>query len=207
MTDTTIIEAEHGADQGMQQPTQGTLEHLDPHELALETNVRDDAALIADFVDSVREHGVINPIVAVRGDDGVVRVRAGQRRTLAAREVGLPTVPVYVRPATSGDQKAQVAERVAEQIVENDHRQALTDAQRATGIQQMLDAGVSASKAAKILSVPRETVKAAATAAGSAAAMEALSSGQLSLSEAAVLTEFIVMWTHAWVGCQSTVVE
>jgi hypothetical protein len=55
MTDTTIIEAEHGADEGMQQPTQGTLEHLDPHELALEPNVRDDAALIADFVDSVRE--------------------------------------------------------------------------------------------------------------------------------------------------------
>jgi ParB family transcriptional regulator, chromosome partitioning protein len=84
---TTIIEAEHGADEGMQQPTQGTLEHLDPHELTLETNVRDDAALIADFVDSVREHGVINPIVAVRGDDGVVRVRAGQRRTVPGKLV------------------------------------------------------------------------------------------------------------------------
>lgn len=40
----------------------------------LETNVRDDAALIADFVDSVREHGVINPIVAVRGDDWKIAV-------------------------------------------------------------------------------------------------------------------------------------
>ena len=51
----------------------------------LETNVRDDAALIADFVDSVREHGVINPIVAVRGDDGVVRVRSGQRRAFPGK--------------------------------------------------------------------------------------------------------------------------
>ena len=100
----------------------GTLEHLDPHTLELETNVRDDAALDADFVASIKEHGVLNPIAAVRGHDGVVRVRAGQRRTLAAREAGLTSVPVYVRPAGATDDKAQVVERVSEQIVENDRR-------------------------------------------------------------------------------------
>jgi hypothetical protein len=46
----------------------------------------------------------------------------GQRRTLAARQAALSTVPVYVRPTSGGDEKAQVAQRVAEQIVENDHR-------------------------------------------------------------------------------------
>jgi ParB family chromosome partitioning protein len=80
----------------------------------------------------------------------VVRVRAGQRRTLAAREPGLATIPVYVRQVTDGDEKTQVVERVAEQIVENDQRQALTDAQRVRGIQQMLDAGVPVTKVAKI---------------------------------------------------------
>ena len=104
---------------------------------------RDDAALDADFVASVKQHGLTNPIVAVRTADGVVRVRAGQRRTLAARECGLATIPVYVRRVTDGegDEKAQAVERVAEQIVENDQRQALADAQRVRGIQQLLDAG------------------------------------------------------------------
>ena len=168
-----------------------TLEHLDPTTLELETNVRDDAALDADFVASIAEHGVLNPIVAVRGADGVVRVRAGQRRTLAAREAGRKTVPVYVRPSSADqDEKAQTVERLSEQIVENDQRRALTDAQRARGIQQMLDAGVSVTKVAKKLGTARDTVKTAATAAGSAAAMNALDSGQLSLAEAAILSEF-----------------
>ena len=168
----------------------GTLEHLDPHTLELEANVRDDAALDADFVASIKEHGVLSPIAAVRGHDGVVRVRAGQRRTLAAREAGLTSVPVYVRPAGATDDKAQVVERVSEQIVENDRRRELTEAQRARGIQQMLDAGASVTKVAKKLSIGRDTVKSVATAAGSQAAMEALDAGQLSLSEAAVLSEF-----------------
>jgi ParB family transcriptional regulator, chromosome partitioning protein len=100
----------------------GTLEHLDPNTLVLETNVRDEAKVDAQFLASIKEHGVLIPIGGVRQDDGQVRVRAGQRRTLAAREEGLPTVPVYVRPVTASGEAAQLAERVSEQIVENDQR-------------------------------------------------------------------------------------
>jgi ParB family chromosome partitioning protein len=189
MTDTTptsTVEAEESTPAALL----GTLEHLNPADLVLDNNVRDDAAVDADFLASVKEHGVLTPIAALRDDDGTVRVRAGQRRTVAARQAGLKTVPVYVRPASGADEKAQVAQRVAEQIVENDQRQALSDAQRARGIQQMIDAGLSATKVAKRLSVSRDTVKAATTAAGSTTAMDALSSGQLSLIEAAAITEF-----------------
>jgi hypothetical protein len=73
---------------------------------------------------------VLIPIAAVRDADGQLRVRSGQRRTIAAREAGLATVPVYVRTAAAGDERAEVAERVSEQIVENDQRRSLTDAQR-----------------------------------------------------------------------------
>ena len=51
------------------------------HDLVLDVNVRDDAALAPEFVARVKEHGVLIPIAAVRGQDGVVRVRARQRRT------------------------------------------------------------------------------------------------------------------------------
>jgi ParB family chromosome partitioning protein len=172
------------------QPATGTIEHIDPHTLIVDTNVRDDAYVDAQFVASIKEHGVLVPIAGVRADDGNVRVRAGQRRTLAAREAGLATVPVYVRAATGGDENAQLVERVAEQIVENDHRSDLTDAQRARGIQQMIDAGLSVTRVAKRLAVAKDTIKAAETAAKSTAAMDALADGQLSLVEAAAITEF-----------------
>jgi ParB-like nuclease domain len=146
------------------------------------------------------EHGVLIPIAAVRDADGQVRVRSGQRRTLAAREAGLSTVPVYVRPASAGDERAQLVERVSEQIVENDQRRQITDAQRVRGIQQMLDAGLSVSRVAKKLAVAKDTVKAAGSAAKSTAAMDALSSGQLSLIEAAAITEstMIRMLGRSW---------
>ena len=144
-----------------------------------------------EFLASLRQHGVLVPITAVRSDvDGRILARNGRRRSLGAREVGLSSVPVYVLPATASDETAEAVERIVHQIVTNDQKADLTDAQRARGIQQMIDAGLSATKVAKKLSVSRDTVKAATTAAGSAAAMDALNSGQLSLVEAAALTEF-----------------
>ena len=188
MTDNTTTGNDTRDDSGHVET--GTLEHIDPNTLIVDTNVRDDAALDAEFIASIKEHGVLVPVVAVRGEDGQVLVRYGQRRTLAAREAGLSVVPVYVRTPNAGDEKAQLVERVAEQIVENDQRRELTNVQRAKGIQQMLDAGVSVTKVAKALSVKKDIVKAAGTAGGSQTAMEALATDQLSLTEAAALAEF-----------------
>jgi ParB family transcriptional regulator, chromosome partitioning protein len=109
---------------------------------------------------------------------------------MAARQLGLSTVPVYVIPATAADTAAETIDRIVHQLVTNDQKRDLSDAQRARGIQQMIDAGLSVSKVAKKLSVAKDTVKAAETAAKSSAALEALEGGQISLTEAAVLTEF-----------------
>lgn len=187
MTDIIDPQTEHAV---AEDTSAGTLVHVDPHALILETNVRDDAALDKQFVASIQEHGVLIPIAAVQDNDGKLWVRAGQRRTLAAREAGLATVPVYVRAAGVGDDKTLLVERVAEQIVENDQRRQLTDAQRARGIQQMIDAGASITKVSKKLSLGKDTVKAAAAVGKSDTAMRSLAEGQLSLEEAAALTEF-----------------
>jgi ParB family chromosome partitioning protein len=63
-------------------------------------------------------------------------------------------VPVYVLPATAADTAAETIDR----IVINDHKSDLTDAQRSRGIQQMIDAGLPVSKAAKNVGVSRATV-------------------------------------------------
>lgn len=188
MTD-TITDDQHDNDAAADREA-GVLEHHDPHTLVVDTNVRNVADLKAEFIASIKEHGVLMPIVAVRADDGQVVVRMGQRRTLAAREAGLTSVPVYVRPLAEGDETAHLIDRVSQQIVENDHRDDITESERAQGIQQLLDAGVSVTKVAKKLSVKKDTVKAVETVGKSAAAKAALDTGQLSLTEAAALTEF-----------------
>lgn len=205
MTDTTNTDtAATAADQPI-----GTLEHLDPALLDIGDNVRDDAALSKAFITNIAENGVLVPITGVRDPERpeVIQVRNGQRRTLAAREVGLASVPVYVLPSTAADASQETIDRIVHQIVTNDQKRDLTDAQRARGIQQMIDAGLSVTKVAKRLSVGKDAVKAAHAAARSATAMDALASGQLSLTEAAAITEFEVIWTHVTVACRTRMVK
>jgi ParB family chromosome partitioning protein len=49
---------------------------------------------------SIREHGVIQPLVVSPGKNGIYVLIAGERRLQAARKAGLKTVPVVVRQAT-----------------------------------------------------------------------------------------------------------
>jgi ParB family chromosome partitioning protein len=166
-----------------------SLEHFDPADLVVGDNVRDGARLDKAFLASIKEHGVLTPITAVRLPDGTISVRDGQRRTEAARQVGLASIPAFIHDA-AGDEKALRARRVVEQIVLNDQREALTDGERARGINQLLLDGVSPTKIAKHLSTPRTTVDAAKAASKSTIALSALDAGQLSLAEAVVFAEF-----------------
>ena len=162
----------------------GVLEHLDPNEVEVETNVRTEASLTKQFIASIKEQGVLVPVVAVR-EDGKVKVRAGQRRTLAAREAGLASIPVYI-----SDTDLDTATRLSQQIVENDHRLSLTSVDRVKGIQQLLDTGMSMTKVAKRLSVSPERVKKSKAVGESETAMSALISGEVTLDEAAAIAEF-----------------
>lgn len=173
--------------------SQGTVEHLDPHALALEPNVREDAPTsqgYAELVASIRNYGVLSPLTAVRTAEGEVTVRDGQRRLLAAREAGLTAVPVYVTADLATTEQARTVARITEQIVVNDHRAPLTETQRAKGIQQLLLEGLTPAKVAKSLTVPKALVEAAATATRSEQAMSALSHAQLSIAQAAILADF-----------------
>jgi len=160
--------------------------NVDPNTLALEDNVRTTAGLTKQFIANIKENGVLTPIIAVRGEDGKLWVRAGQRRTQAAREAGLETVPVYIV-----DGGSDTAERLVTQIVENDHRLALRADDRVLGIQALLDVGLSQAKVAKKLSVSPERVKLSKAVAGSQTAMEALRDEHpVTLAEAAAIAEF-----------------
>ena len=49
---------------------------------------------------SIREHGVIQPLIVSPGKNGIYVLIAGERRLQAARKAGLGTVPVVIRHAT-----------------------------------------------------------------------------------------------------------
>lgn len=159
--------------------------NLDPRALAIETNVRSDAGLTPEFIDSVREHGVLVPILVQRTTDGQLLVRAGQRRTLAAIEAGLETIPARILDA-DGDQ----ARRIIEQVVENDARAALRDADRVAGFQQLSLLGVPAAQIAKKTGHAKETVTTALGVAASKVATAVQTKYDLTLDQAAVIAEF-----------------
>ncbi|HMD80204.1 MAG TPA: ParB/RepB/Spo0J family partition protein [Anaerolineales bacterium] len=49
---------------------------------------------------SIREHGVIQPLIVSPGKNGIYILIAGERRLQASRKAGLQTVPVVIRHAT-----------------------------------------------------------------------------------------------------------
>ncbi|KQQ09609.1 ParB/RepB/Spo0J family partition protein [Rathayibacter sp. Leaf296] len=163
----------------------GTVQHIDPTTLAIEANVRTSAPITKDFIASIRENGVITPVLARRDEHGNVIVRAGQRRTLAAREAGVPTIPVYV---VEGDETT--ADRIVQQIIENDQRAELSVADRTAAWAQLAFEGVSAAAIAKRTGTKTDAVKKGLAVAGSATVTSVLHEHELTLDQAAVLLEF-----------------
>ncbi len=163
----------------------GTIEHLDPHTLTIEDNVRPSAPITPAFVQSIRENGVLTPVLGHRGEDGTVTVRAGQRRVYAAREAGLASVPVYLVQADE-----VTAERIVQQMVENDQREALTDGDRAAAFQQLAFEGLSVTAIARRTGTKPKEVKTALAVTENQVAASAVQEHQLTLDQAAVLIEF-----------------
>lgn len=158
------------------------LEYLDPKTLTIDTNVRKDVQLTPEFLASIKEHGVLQPVVAYRTEHGV-HVLYGQRRTLAAVEGNALTIPVLVGKSEKD------ADRLAKQVVENDQRQALTDQDRTEAFHQMSLLGVSAAQIAKKTGAKKTTVETALKVRSNESATKVLAQGW-TLEQSAALVEF-----------------
>lgn len=163
----------------------GTVEHIDPNVIVVEANVRTEANLPREFVASIKQNGVLTPILARRDGQGNVIVRAGQRRTLAAREAGLATIPAYIVEADE-----TTVDRIVQQIVENEHREDVTDAQLSVAYQQLAFEGMTPAVIAKRTGMKAATVKTGLAVAENSTAASAIVSHSLTLDQAATLIEF-----------------
>jgi hypothetical protein len=89
---------------------------VDPRGLVVGVNTRADAALDKAFVGSIADRGVREPIIARRDADGVLVVRKGQRRTLAAVQAGLEVVPVVIEAEPIQDEAGRQVDRIVDHV-------------------------------------------------------------------------------------------
>lgn len=157
-----------------------TLVLADPGTLVLDANVRLDPRLDKPFLASIRDLGVLVPVVAHRTPAGEVRVLFGQRRTLAAVETGRPLIPVYVVDIPD-DERAREVARIVGQIAENDDRTDLKGSERAAAFQQLSVLGLTATQVARRTHRKITEVRAGLTVAGSETAAAALDRYELTL--------------------------
>lgn len=169
----------------MNTSTAPSIEHVSPDALTIEDNVREALDLPKPFVASIKQHGVLQPVLAHRNSDGTLYVRDGQRRTLAAREAGIATMPAYI--VTAND---ETKTRIVQQIVTNEQRDALSDRDRVRGFASLALEGLSAHQIARATGTKRATVEQAVTIAQDETASNALEAHSLNLEEAAALAEF-----------------
>ena len=169
----------------------GELRHLAPADLVIDANIRTEAeaTVTGEFIDSIRD-GVRQPIIAVELD-GQVRVRDGQRRTLAARQAELVSVPVYVIPvATDADDKVLTIDRIVEQLTSFE-REGLRASDRVAAIEQLALAGMSATKIAKATRTTKKNVDHTLAVAKSATTIDLLDTDAgLTLEQSAILAGY-----------------
>lgn len=85
-----------------------------------------------ELADSIREHGILQPLVVRPFKDGLFELIAGERRLRAAKLAGLKTVPAVVRMATD-------RESLVIALVENIQREDISPLESARAYRTLID--------------------------------------------------------------------
>jgi len=131
---------------------------------------------------SVREHGIVQPLVVMRAGDRY-KLIAGERRFRAAQKAGLTTVPVVVKDLVKSADALEIA------LVENIQREDLNPMEEANAYHQLHDEfGLTQEEIARRVGKERSTVANFLRLLKLPAAVkEMLASGQLSMGHARAL--------------------
>ena len=88
-----------------------------------------DEAALAEMADSIKQHGVVQPIIVVRHQNGY-RIVAGERRWRAAQQAGLSNIPAIVR-------SMQELEELELSLIENIQRVDLSPLEQAMSVYKL----------------------------------------------------------------------
>ena len=107
---------------------------------------------LSQLADSIKEHGVLQPLVVRPRSNGLYQIVAGERRWRAARAAGLSEVPVVVRELTD-EEAYEVA------LVENLVRSDLNPIEEAQGYKTLMDSfGMTQERVAQRVGCSRSAV-------------------------------------------------
>jgi ParB family transcriptional regulator, chromosome partitioning protein len=93
---------------------------------------RFDDDTIAALAASIREVGILQPLVVRRAGDGRYELIAGERRLRAAKAAGLASVPIVLRDSEDAD-------LLREALIENIHREDLNPIEQAEAFRALLE--------------------------------------------------------------------
>ncbi|MEK7065708.1 MAG: ParB/RepB/Spo0J family partition protein, partial [Patescibacteria group bacterium] len=86
---------------------------------------------LKDLVNSIKEHGIIEPLVVAKTPAGY-QIIAGERRWRASKLAGLSTVPVVIKETTARGMLEMA-------LVENVQREDLNPIERAQAFQRLIE--------------------------------------------------------------------
>jgi len=110
-------------------------------------------ASLEELAASIREHGVLQPLLVSEGDDGSYTLIAGERRLRAARLAGLSTVPAVIRERLDARTELELA------LVENLQRRDLSPIEEALAFEHLrAEFGLSQEEIARRVGFDRSTV-------------------------------------------------
>lgn len=92
-----------------------------------------DEEALTSLADSIREHGIIQPLLVRPMSNGRYQIVAGERRWRASRMIGLKEVPVIIKEL-SDKETMEIA------LIENLQREDLNAMEEARGYQELMDA-------------------------------------------------------------------
>ncbi len=111
-----------------------------------------DEEALSELENSIREYGVLQPLLVRPMSDGSYRIVAGERRWRAARRAGLTEIPVIIKALTD-------SEAAAVALIENLQREDLNAIEEAEGIRRLMEEyGFTQEEAADRLSKSRPAV-------------------------------------------------
>ncbi|QIG38978.1 ParB/RepB/Spo0J family partition protein [Microbacterium sp. 4R-513] len=111
------------------------LVHIDPHSIVpnpRQPRTHFNPEDLAELVHSVREFGVLQPVVVRDTGEGTYELIMGERRTRAAREAGLTSIPAVIRDTAD-------EHLLRDALLENLHRSELNPLEEASAYQQLLE--------------------------------------------------------------------
>ncbi|MGE5298073.1 MAG: ParB/RepB/Spo0J family partition protein [Acidobacteriaceae bacterium] len=88
---------------------------------------------LRELSNSIKEHGILQPLVVIPLPNGEFQLIVGERRLRAAQLAGLTHVPVIIRDAMAEQQKLELA------LIENIQRHNLDPIEEAQAYQQLID--------------------------------------------------------------------